>query len=288
MADKYVRTAFILAFLAIAVFTASFLIQRQTPVTYDTTRQVAGVTVRSQIPLENLSQWKDIRLYNSDDSAVIACNLELTSVSPKTVYGLYEVTVEYGPKAISVQPREAFVRGETRDEIQQSCNAFACLITGVDCPQNLFYARGLTESLEELRIVIDANATSSIVAAYTEMLAAMSFLQATRADLDGNGRLDEWELAAKVVEIKPYLNDGGRCVLQPLNNLLQTSGGSNQTIDCESVRGIHIKDSAENKILITNDDKIILSGDQTHLLVESIIVGNVIAPDWIMALRNMR
>jgi hypothetical protein len=212
----------------------------------------------------------------------------LSAINPAIEYGIYSVNVEYGPMGIEIDERKATVRGETTPDLAESCTAFACLLSGIECPNNLLYARGITGTADAFRIVLDDGASTASVGAYTEMVGALSYLQAKRADVDKNGMVDEIETAANRFYIMPYLNSNGSCRLQPMTSLLQNNNGSNKSIDCSLIRGVHIRESVENTIEVTNDDRIILSGDLDHLLIEAIIVGNVVAPEWISALHGVR
>jgi hypothetical protein len=71
--------------------------------------------------------------------------------------------------------------------------------------------------------------------------------------------------------------------MQAFNNALQSFNITNDTAPCSDfTSGIFISPSTHNRIEIEGR-KILIYGDEDHLFTESVIVRDIIEPEWIRA-----
>ncbi len=250
---------------------------------YETT--VAGVPVKSTIPLSQLGGWDDIGLFESKNKTIISCNLELGATSQKPEERIYWINVGGGEKGIRIQDKEAFLTGNNDDEIMKVCHAFVCLKNNITCPTNMEVIKEIMLKANKLNIILDSNASAEGAKSYAELIGPLSYLQAQRADVDKDSTISLGEVKLNKLFVYPYVRYGDMCVLQPVRSLLQNTSG-NETRDCDITPGVYLQEGDVNEITLEGS-KIILTGDATRLHIESIIVGNIIVPEWITKLRGI-
>ncbi len=246
---------------------------------------ISGVKINSEIPLEEIQNYKTIALLNSSNNAAITCNFELSAISDNNIMG-YLVKIENGKNGVYINQRIAYIRGETDDEILNACHAFACLRDGIICPDNLADIRDIILNSDQMNIILDSNVTGKGISAYTEILYALGYLQATLIDYNKDGSIDREEIDKNDIWICPYLKDGETCKSQPCRNIVKILNATNETRNCNIEPGIYIQVSDNNEIRIEGG-KIILSGDEDHIHTEAIIVRDILSPKWIRAMYGL-
>ena len=277
--------------LAVILFAVGYIFNKPkdttvTPDAYPIKTVVSGATVYSKIPVEQLALWDDLALYESTAPGTLACNLELSVLRPKPQARAYGVEVEEGDSGIFIDERKALIRGRDAGEILYNCHVVGCLLTNVSCPDDLDEIKRLMWFTEELNVVLDSNLSAQAMGAYAELMGPLGFYQIMKADVNKDGNLDETERLANRLFILPYFKVNGSCVLQPLKNLVQEMNRSlSVTRDCDMSPAIIIEESPVSEIRI-DGGKIYLRGDSSALRGEAIIVGDIIAPDWIVSFRQ--
>jgi len=283
------RKAVILVVLALAVFIATLLARQPTQppevAEYNYSASVAGVSVNSTSPFDEIGAWDDLALWETEDPTEVACSLQFISITRPPQYMQY--LIEYSDEfdGVRINPPKALVGGTTPAGKLASCHALSCVIAGVECPDDLFMAQAVMLNPVNYNIILPANASAPAGRAYSELVGAVSFLQAKAADLDGDGKLSDGEIIASKVVIRPYFKAGDSCTLMGLNNLIQKLPASNQSISCSSLTGFFIEESNVNEIIL-DGPKVTLRGDEDTIQKEAIILGNIIAPEWSTKLRS--
>jgi hypothetical protein len=171
-------------------------------------------------------------------------------------------------------------------ELVYNCHAISCLLSNVSCPENIDEIKKVMWFTDELNVVLDSNLSVQAMGAYAELMGPLGFYQMMKADLDKNGAVDGREKAANRVFIYPYFKFNGSCVLQPVKNLVQELNASEAvTRDCDIKPAVYIEEAPVNEIKVAGE-KITLRGDSNALRASAIIVGDVIAPDWMTSFRQ--
>ena len=247
-------------------------------------KTVMGVKVYSKIPLSSFSDKKVLGLHTyNGTTAETTCNFELSSTSSSVDRKGYDVQIERKPQSIFLDRNGAFINGETDDEILAACHAFLCLRDNISCPSNLMDARELYLRNKEMLIIVDNRTSSSGLRGFTELLAELGYIQAKLADTNKNGVLEASEIQNNTYHIYPYIMEGDNCVLQQFKSAIQSFNITNNTAPCIGfTSGIYISPSSHNQIQIEGR-KILISGDDDHLFTESVIVRDILEPEWIRA-----
>lgn len=254
---------------------------------YRYTAQISGVNVYSAIPLSELQTWKALSLYNSSGKAATTCNFELSAISIPDRKGPI-VRIEKGISGIYIMNnRSAYIRGSSEDEILDSCHEFACLIGGITCPEDFNEIRHIVMNSQDINLVLDSRAGGTAgPKAYAELLGALGYLQAILVDKNKDGMIEQKEIDQNTIWIYPYLMQGDTCTLQPFRSIVEILNTTNESRDCYISPAIYIIKSDKNEIKV-DDLKIILSGDEQHIMAESIIVRDILSPKWIRAMYGM-
>ncbi len=270
--------------LIVGILALIYVYSNRTDYRYGT--EVGGVNIYSTIPLSELQTWNSLFLYNSSEKAGITCNFELSAISIPGRNG-HVVRIERGTPGVYVNNRSAYIRGNSEEEILNSCHAFACLIEGIKCPENFSEIREIILNSEDINLVLD-NRVGGIAGpkVYAELLGALGYLQAILVDKNRDGVIEQKEIDQNTVWIYPYLMEGDNCTLQPFRSIVEVLNTTNQSRDCYISPAIYIIKSDKNEIRV-DDSKIILSGDEEHLMAESIIVRDILSPEWIRAMYGM-
>ncbi|MFH1721397.1 MAG: hypothetical protein ABH950_02195 [Candidatus Altiarchaeota archaeon] len=249
-------------------------------------KKILGVTFNSTLPFETVSSWQKLALRLSNDSAVTTCNFELAAVSTADRRAT-AVTIEKGSQEVIIGEKEVFIRGANDEEILVSCHAFACLIEGLECPENILEIRKIMHGAGELSIVAENNISAAGTRAYAELLGVYGFLQSTRLDLNKDGLIDSFEIGKGNVTIRPYLKERDLCFPQDLRNFYQNITYVNESLECDISPAIYLVESEENRIEVGDGGRIVLYGKGQKLFSEAVIVRDIIAPNYILAVYGM-
>jgi len=272
--------------IAVVAFIVGMYLNKPSEPGYRFFDEVAGVPVKSEIPVAELENWTDLGLFETQDAAVLSCNLELSSITPKAEERLYWVLVERGKMGIEVRQVDAFVRGQSDAELLTACHAFACLLGGISCPENLEKIRNTVAFEDDINIILDSEVSGEGGRAYAELLAPIGFMQTQQADLNKNRVIEPEEVGLNRMVIRPYIREGDLCTPQPLRTLLQNISGGNTSMPCNLSSGFFIEEADTNEIT-ADGNRVHLRGDAKRLQIEAIIVGDIIAPQWITAFRGL-
>ena len=115
---------------------------------------------------------------------------------------------------------------------------------------------------------------------YAEILGALGFVHARMVDTNGNGIIEQEEVDKNDVWIYPYVMSGDLCELQPFESAIEILNITNDTIRCNFKSGIFLVKSDKNEITIEGK-KITISGDDAHIRIASVIVRDILSPEWI-------
>ncbi|MBN2014993.1 MAG: hypothetical protein JW778_07420 [Candidatus Altiarchaeota archaeon] len=274
-------------FLLVAMAAVSIYSTMQ-PVGYKYTSTVAGVSVHSQIPLEELQYRENVALYNNSDPAAVTCNFELSAISIQDRLG-YKILIEQGEQGIYIQTDKAYIRGMNYEETLQTCNIFSCLREGIECPSNLWSIRDSILKEKKINIAIDNELRGSAVQGYGDIMGALGYIQAENQmeDIDGNGRIENWELEESLIKIFPYIMEGDECKLQPITTGLQKLNATNETYNCRTLSPAIILQKADENKIDVNGDRMTIMGDDEHVGSAAIIVRDVISPELIRSLYGL-
>jgi hypothetical protein len=246
--------------------------------------EISNIPVYSQIPLEDLQKWERIALFRNDNKGATTCNFEIAAISIPDKKG-YRVNIKKGPESLYIRRKSAEIRGSNEEEILDSCHVFACLLSGVKCPENFQELRRKIPQENRMNLVLDTRLGSNGIRAYTEILGVLGFIQAKLVDIDKDKKFSDAEKLMNKVFIYPYMKNGSECGLQPFKNLVQGMIESNESINCDEISsGIFILKSEDegvkNEITVKNN-KILLLGDENTIYKEAIILRDIISPKWI-------
>ncbi|MBN2250758.1 MAG: hypothetical protein JW724_01615 [Candidatus Altiarchaeota archaeon] len=247
--------------------------------------KVAGVEVYSSISLERFMEKNTVALYTTGDKAATTCNFEIRAVSNLDVSG-YRIYPERKPLEIVLDRQDAYIRGESDEDLLKACHAFICLREGIECPSNIMDIKNITLKRNEMILVIDNQSYGKAIQGFTEISGALGFLQAQLVDADKNGVVTEEEVNESKIHIFPYIMEGDTCNLQPFQDALQITNITNATTECDFKWGIYITPSRKNAITI-DGMKILISGDENHIYAASVIVRDILSPEYIRFLNRL-
>ncbi|OYT40196.1 MAG: hypothetical protein B6U86_04570 [Candidatus Altiarchaeales archaeon ex4484_43] len=278
------------AILAVIILSgiAVMAIHLKQPVTYPYTSVVAGVNVHSQIPISEIQYLKNIALFNNSNKAATTCNFELYAISTVDRYG-YRVFIEKGEKGIYVQRNAAYIKGNTDREILQACNVFSCIREGIECPENLWEIRDIIVNSKRINVILDINLKGPALRGYGDVLGALGYIQGENVlrDMNGDGRIEKWEVEENLIKIFPHIKEDNECKLQPISTALQKLNATNETFNCSGLHpSIMLTKAEKNAIEVKNGD-VIISGDDDHIGSACIILRDVISPEFIRSLYRM-
>lgn len=280
---KIKRILIIIASLSVVIIAASYFLTRPAVETY----VVSGVTVNSEISQSDLQKRTYISLYNTTKSkAELTCKFELSAISVGDIRG-YRIKIEHGENSIYLGKQSATISGLSEQDLLKSCHVFACMRDNITCPSDFTAFRQMVDNADSVGIVLDSSAGSDAGRGYAELVGILSYVQAQRVDRNFDGTLDQEEINNNTFFIYPFLKENDTCLMQPFHNLVETINKTNETYSCNLEDAIYILKSDENKISI-NGSKIILSGDDTSLHTESIILRDSLAPEWILTVYNLQ
>ncbi len=240
-----------------------------------------GVKVVSEIPLEKLTQYKAIALFNeSRTGEEITCKFELSAISTPSPNG-YRVQIQEGDFGIYIGEKEAQIKGSNPSEILNACHAFACLRDGIDCPDDFLDVDDMIGEAKSISIILDENVRRAGGRGYVEIMGALSFYQNSRADKNKDGKVGQIEVNANEFFIYPFLMTDEGCIAQPLHNVLQNWSGSEDPIDCANIGPVIILEKADKASMKLEGNRLTLRGDDDLLHTQAIIVRDIISPRWI-------
>ncbi len=276
---------FLFAVFLLVATSAISIYTRMQPVTYQNTSMVAGIIVYSQIPLAQLQYLQNIALFNNTNKAATTCNFEISAISNKDRAG-YMVFIEEGEQGVYIQRNRAYIRGMTDKEILKACNVFCCIKEGIECSPDLWNIRDIILKEKKINIVLDNELSGSAMRGYGDILAALGYIQGEHImiDLNGDGRIEKWEIEENLIKIFPHIKNGSICSPQPITTSFQKLNATNETFNCDDLSpAIILLKSDENRIDIRGN-RIIISGDDEHVDSASIIIRDVISPEFIRSL----
>ncbi|ODS42095.1 MAG: hypothetical protein MSIBF_01775 [Candidatus Altiarchaeales archaeon IMC4] len=254
--DKKILVAIIAAVLA-----AGCMDSPKQEYKYNTT--IGGVPVYSTVPFDSLPDMRQIAQFPQNDSVITWCNQELAEVSEA---GNFEVRVTGGETGVYISAKGASIQGVTNEELLDSCHAFTCLRDGIECP-DFDEIRFAINSQKDMSIVVDKSVTGHATQSVLNIQYVMGAAQKSNT-------------------IYSYIMDGDTCTMM---SLLNSTGAypSNKTRDCDIKNAFYIVKSDENKIEAV-PGRITLYGDSEHLVTESVIVRDTLAPDIRDRLRELK
>ncbi|VVB51028.1 Uncharacterised protein [uncultured archaeon] len=252
------------------------------PKTTETT--IAGIKIIAETPITDLIGQKDVFIGQQTDPSALTCAFEISAVSNIVRQG-YRIDIAYGDTGVYIRKDGTTIRGRTPNDLLNACHAFLCARDQIECPDNFDRIKAIVYSAPKLNAVVDSNLSSNATRNYPELMGVLGYVQAQRADTNGDGVLNQTEISENTVYIFPYLQDGEICKLQNLNNLIENLNASNITRPCAEIPGIHVG-YGKNRIEL-GVDKITITGDDASLHTASVIVRDAIAPEWIRVVYNM-
>ncbi|MBD3387616.1 MAG: hypothetical protein GF416_01080 [Candidatus Altiarchaeales archaeon] len=247
-----------------------------------------GVKVVSEIPLDKLRSMTHIALYNkSVTPAELTCKFELSAISNPDIRG-YRIKIEQGSTGLYIGGKSAVIRGKTEEELLEACHVFACLRDGIECP-NFMLLDSFFREPGSMSVILDENVGAAGGRGYAEIMGALSFVQSRKADLDGDGLVNQSDVDANDFFIYPFIKSGGECRTQPLHNLVQNWTGTNETYDCMGIGpAIVLTESNSSGIYVADNNQVVISGSDDDIHTGSIIIRDVIAPEWIRRLYGFK
>ncbi len=284
--------------LVIAVFfvlgVAAAYLFLYTPV-YSYHTSVAGIEVSSDVPFSEVVDWRFINLLDSDDRDVLACNFELSAVSLRDSRAGHLIDVRKSESTgIYIYRGAAVIEGFSSDSLFNACHAFVCLRDNISCPGNFHNIRDSSLSWKRINLLLDSSIGVDGYSGYVEVLGALGYLQGMSSepvDLNGDGIITREEVAESIEQnlllIFPYLMNGSNCVGLPFNTALQTVNTTNESFDCSTLSpAIKFIYSDVNRLAVEGND-IIVEGDDIHIHSSSILLRDIIAPNFILHLYGL-
>ena len=258
------------------------------PEDYTYVQSIAGVTVYSQIPLEDLAFKQSIALYNASGRIETTCNFEISALSENNPNG-YKVSVEDGGFGVYIDRNQAKIMGETDSQTLHACNVFNCLREEITCPGNMWDIREIILDEREINIAIDTKVAGEGAQGYGEILGAIGYLQSKYAstDFNGDGKLDGDELNRSIIKIFPYLKEGDNCTIQPMMTSLQVLNASNKTVPCSSLSPAIILENSDINQITLIGKTLTVTGDDAHINSASVIVRDLLSPEFIRRLYRL-
>ncbi len=239
-----------------------------------------GVKVVSEFPLDEMRYRQYLAIYNDTKTASeLTCKFELSAVSQPDPKG-YRVRIEEGDYGVYLGAKEAYIKGRTGEELLNACHAFACLKDDIDCDEfhKIDY---FIRNLDSVSVILDESVGDAGGRGYAEVMGALSFLQTKKVDVNRDGVVGQAEIDANNFFIYPFLRSNNRCTTQPFNTLVQNWTRKNETVDCSKITpAIIIMKSNESELMVWGE-RLVLSGEDEQIHTESIILRDIIAPEWI-------
>lgn len=248
---------------------------------------ILGVPVQSVPSFDDVQSSRNLALRSTEDPAATTCNFELAALSNPDRRGLI-VTIERGAQEVYIGKEEIFIRGQTDEEVLASCHAYACLLRGISCPDDLFTVRDIFWEAENLTVIAEANLSAAGTRGYAELLGLFGYVQSSRLDANGDGIIDSFEKKQADVTIRPYLASYGMCTLQEIRNIYQEGTATNESVSCNISPAIYLVESEDDRIVVEDDGRVLLYGRGQNLFSEAVIVRDVISPEYIRAVYGMR
>ena len=285
MSGEKSRKIEVIAVVSIILFLGGYMMSRDgqpviEPDKYPFKEFISGANVYSTIEPREIASWQNIALYESDLPGALACNLQFSTLKARPEAQVHTIGYESGEQAVIITERDITIRGEDRTQIQYNCNVVACLLSNLTCPTDLDDIKRIMWYTNELNVIFDSTLSSSSMGAYAELMGPLGFYQIMKADVNKDGTLDEREEAANKIFIKPFMKENDSCIPQPLKNFVQNPNQTdNRTRDCDISPGLYLAEGPLKKVSVEGR-KIMLQGDSNALRASAIIVGNIIAPDF--------
>lgn len=278
--EKSISKTFIIGLILIFVVIGITLFLNLNTQGYKYKIEVAGVPVYSKIPLDDFAGINVFFLKKNPDMAATICNLELSAVSDVKEFG-YRVLIESGNKGIYIGNSETYIRGDNYDEILMACHSFICLNKGINCSEDMYKIVGAIIKKRVANVIIGENISGAGLRGYAEIMGALGYLQAAQLrDLNRDSIIDKNETRKTLILILPYIQNGTKCDLKPITTRLQKYNQTNTSVDCYIVTpSIRLVKSDKRAIRFENGD-LILEGSDEDLNTESIIVRDIIAPEF--------
>ncbi|HIE33924.1 MAG TPA: hypothetical protein EYP86_02145 [Candidatus Altiarchaeales archaeon] len=278
--EKSISKTFIIGLILIFVVIGITLFLNLNTQGYKYKIEVAGVPVYSKIPLDDFAEINVFFLKKNPDMAATICNLELSAVSDVKEFG-YRVLIESGNKGIYIGNSETYIRGDNYDEILMACHSFICLNKGINCSEDMYKIVGAIIKKRVANVIIGENISGAGLRGYAEIMGALGYLQAAQLrDLNRDSIIDKNETRKTLILILPYIQNGTKCDLKPITTRLQKYNQTNTSVDCYIVTpSIRLVKSDKRAIRFENGD-LILEGSDEDLNTESIIVRDIIAPEF--------
>ncbi|HHQ45391.1 MAG TPA: hypothetical protein ENN13_04560 [Candidatus Altiarchaeales archaeon] len=268
--------------VVLLILTASYMLYtRSGGVKYEAV--VAGVKVSSEIPLEELKEKHYIALYNTTKiREELTCKFELSALAESHING-YLVKFEAGPQQVYLKKNEALISAGNGAELLASCHAFSCMLSGINCPDDFNKLKWIIDASPDVALILEEQAGASAGRGFAELEGVLSYIQASKVDVNNDGILSQSEVDANTFFIYPYIKSGedGLCRLQSFHNVVQSTDSSNKSIDCSIIEPAIILEVADYNSISSDGLKIIIRGDGKGLYAGSIIVRDVIAPEWV-------
>jgi len=283
--DPKIKAVIALLIVAILAAGAYYLMKQVDTPRYS--KKVAGVQVDSMISFDDAAKKTALALFDMPGTtAETTCNFELSQVSTLDPKG-YQVSIVRKPIGITLDWKGATISGETDDEILQACHAYVCMRDGIDCTSNLMEIKNLTLRNNDLILVIDnSTGPKAMNGGFVELAGALGFIQAHLIDADKNGIVEPEEVNSSKIHIFPYIMQGDLCILQKFQDALQITNITNDTTQCNFRSGIYLQRSKKNSIQI-DGRRVIISGDDEHIYTGSVIVRDIISPEYVRFLHRL-
>ena len=282
--DSKIKAASALVIVAVIAACAVYVYNQQDVPRYS--KKVAGVQVYSNIPFEDFSKKKVVALIDMPGTkAETTCNFEISAVSTLDPKG-YLVRMERKPAAVYLDWKEATLSGESDEEILAACHAFICLRDEIACSADIMDIKNITLKNMDMVIVLDNRAGPAAMKGFVELSGALGFLQAQLVDKDRNGIVEQSEVNESKIHIYSYIMQGEVCKLQHFQDALQITNVTNDTTECNFKSGIILERSKSNAITI-DGRRIIISGDDEHIFIASVIVRDILSPEYVRFLHRL-
>ncbi|MFH0863426.1 MAG: hypothetical protein V1875_10435 [Candidatus Altiarchaeota archaeon] len=275
--DTYWKVVFSAAAAVALIFILAAVVPKSSEQSY-----VYGVKIVSEIPTDQLKYMTSIALYNTTATpAELTCKLELSAISMPERTG-YRIRIEEGDTGIYLKAKEATIRGRTPEDMLRACHVFACVRDGVNCSQ-IVDVEGYLADAPVMSVILDKGIDQATGRGYAEIIGALSYYQIQKADANGDGQIDQAEVDANEYFIYPFVKDGDVCTPQPLSNMVQNWTRQNESAACGNISpAIMFLDANETSIRI-DGGKIVLAGSGDPAHTASIVLRDVISPEWVRA-----
>jgi len=183
---------------------------------------------------------------------------------------------------------EAVIKGASDSELLSACHAFTCLREGIDCPSDFKSLKWMVQEADSISLIMDSDAKAKASRGYAELTGVLSYIQSQRVDTNNDGKIKQSEVDGNEFFIYPFLKTSQGCRMQPLNNVVQKLNGSNKTHECSEISPAIVLEKAENNSITVEDDRITIRGTDKGLHSGAVIVRDVLAPEWIRKVYNLR